>query len=598
MLHDKQPPTVGVSLRETAEHLAERDGYCASLLHLVQALSAAGAAPPRLYLVTQAAQPVLDDDGKRLCVEQAPLWGLARTVALELPELECRRVDLDPAAGEEQTERLLDELLHGDEEPEVALRRGERYAARLVRHEPGGAAARPPVGEGTYLVTGGTGALGLKVAQWLIDEGAKHLALVSRRGAASNEAREALDRWRRDGINVNVIRADVAETEEASRLVESLASRSATPRGTVPFSLRENWDSPLRENRDSPLRENWDSPLRENRDSPLRGIVHAAGVLDDGTLRSLTWPQFERVMAAKVRGAWNLHCLTRDLPLDLFVAFSSIASLLGSPGQGNYAAANAFLDALMHHRRALGLPGLSINWGPWAEAGMATGLDAAGRQALKRRGLTPLEPDAALGALSALTAGEAPQAAVVEVDWPRYVRETHGPVPPPRLQSLVQAEGGDGATAAAFRALLEQTAVEERRPCLDAFVRRLVGELLGTDGREETPLDRGFYELGMDSLSVMLLRNRLQQELGVSLPATLAFEHTTVRSLAEFLAREVLRCDVPSEAGAGQRNQPPPRQPAQPAADWAAALDDLSQGELAKRLAEKLATIKRDHDGT
>jgi len=566
----RQDDTVDVSLRETDLHLAERDVYCASLLHVVQALAARGAAPPRLCLVTQGAQPVIDDDGKRLGVDQAPLWGLARTIGLEMPQLECRCVDLDPAAGEDQAQRLLEELLHGDEEPEVALRRGERYAARLMRHESGDETARPSLGEGTYLLIGGTGALGLKVAQWLIDEGAKHLALVSRRGAASNEAREALDRWRREGIDVSVLRADVAEAEEAARVVESLAS----PRGTVPFSLREN------------------------RDSPLRGVVHAAGVLDDGTLESLTWRRFERVMAAKVRGAWNLHRLTRDLPLDFFVAFSSIASLLGSPGQGNYAAANAFLDALMHHRRALGLPGLAINWGPWADAGMAAGLDAAARQALERRGLTPLEPAAALGAMSALMAGDVPQAAVLEVDWPRYVRETHGAVPPPRFESLVQPGGGAGAGAHAFRSSLGQAPVEERASRLGAFVSELIGELLGTNGREQVPSDRGFYELGMDSLSVMLLRNRLQQELGVSLPATLAFEHTTVRSLTEFLAREVLPSDVPPETGAGEPNQPPPCQPAEPPADWAAALDDLSEGELAERLAEKLATIKRDHGAT
>jgi acyl carrier protein/NADP-dependent 3-hydroxy acid dehydrogenase YdfG len=398
---------------------------------------------------------------------------------------------------------------------------------------------------------------GLKVAQWLVDQGAKHLALVSRRGAVSDEARSALERWRRDGIHASVTQADVAQPEQATRLVESL--RAATP--------------------------------------PLRGVIHAAGTLDDGALTSLTWPRFERVMAAKVHGARNLHQLTRDLPLDFFVAFSSIASLLGSPGQGNYAAANAFLDALMHHRRAIGLPGLSINWGPWADEGMAAALKAADQQNIERRGLTPLEADAALATMASLMAGDAPQAAVVDVDWTRYVREVHGGAAPPRLESLVQPDPEADATAT-LRALLEQTPVEERAPRLAAFVRELVGELLGTNGREEVSLDRGFYQLGLDSLSVMLLRNRLQNELGVSLPATVAFEHTTVRSLADFLAREVLDGETPREAGAGGRYQYQPRQQAEPADDRTATLDDLSEDELAARLAEKLATIKQSHGGT
>jgi myxalamid-type polyketide synthase MxaB len=200
--------------------------------------------------------------------------------------------------------------------------------------------------EGSYLITGGIGALGLKIAQELVEQGARHLVLAGR-SPASAEAVAAIAPLRVAGASVQVVQADVGLAQDVTRLLDVC-----------------------------------------NKAAPLRGVVHAAGVLDDGVLARQTAERLARVMAPKVRGAWNLHVQTQESSLDFFVCFSSVASLLGSPGQSNYAAANAFLDALVHHRRSLGLPGLSINWGPWAEAGMAAGL----RSRLESRGEGMIDP--------------------------------------------------------------------------------------------------------------------------------------------------------------------------------------------------------------
>ncbi len=323
-------PAQGVELEKTGELSP------VSVLHLVQALITADwPAPPRLWLVTRGAQTVA---GAGQAVFPATLWGLGKVVALEHPELRTVLLDLDPGTDVPDAEILLRELRLQDPEEQVALRGGLRYVPRLTSSRPPSSGVSDSGGqgrvrfdpEGSYLMTGGLGGLGLAVAGWMVERGARRLVLVGRRGA-SGAAREKLGQMEAAGAEIEVARADVANRQQLASVLDRIR-RSA---------------------------------------SPLLGVVHAAGVLDDGILLEQDAARFAGVMAPKVRGSWNLHLLTRDDPLDFFVLFSSIASFLGSPGQGSYAAANAFLDALAHHRRAAGLPASSINWGPWAEVGLA-----------------------------------------------------------------------------------------------------------------------------------------------------------------------------------------------------------------------------------
>jgi NAD(P)-dependent dehydrogenase (short-subunit alcohol dehydrogenase family)/acyl carrier protein len=431
-----------------------------------------------------------------------------------------------------------------------------RYVPRLVRQETGTSAPSPSLQEGlqegTYLITGGTGALGLKIAGWLVDQNARHLVLVSRRGASSKEARRAIDAWQQDGADVVVMAADVSKPDEVAGVLDHI--RTKMPR--------------------------------------LRGVVHAAGVLDDGVIEQLTWDRFRTVLAGKAEGAWHLHRLTSRMPLEFFVTFSSVASLLGSPGQGNYAAANAFLDALAHHRRALNLPGLSINWGPWAQSGMAADLSPAGRQALGRRGLQNLETPAALAVFSALLRQNAAQAAVFDVDWRKYVDETNGGANPFFLESLEPARGHDARLDREFRRRLDRAPADQRQSMLVDLVCAVVVELLGRNPGEPLPLDQGFYEMGFDSLTVMLFRNRLQSSLGIALPATMAFKFATVQALTDHLAEQM---PAPESSPAGETGEDRASEQTGSTAELAAALDRLSDDELADRLADKLAWIKRGH---
>ena len=340
---DSTSPTTVSSLE------ADQRRNCGSVLHLVKAMAASrSSAAPRLWLVTRGAQAVKDADAP--VVSQAPLWGLARALALELAEIQCARVDLDPSAGSGDVDALLGEMRSTGED-EVAYRGADRFVARLQHLSPAPSRTVALRSDATYLITGGLGALGLHVARWMVDRGARSLVLSGRKGA-EGDAKPALDQLRAAGANVIVARADMARREDVQRLLSEIAASHA----------------------------------------PLRGIVHAAGVLDDGVLLQQEWERFARVMAPKIAGSWNLHTLTQDLPLDFFVLFSSASSVLGSPGQTNYAAANAFMDALAHLRRSQGLPALSINWGAWSVSGMAAALDERDQRRWAERGLVAMSP--------------------------------------------------------------------------------------------------------------------------------------------------------------------------------------------------------------
>ena len=230
--------------------------------------------------------------------------------------------------------------------------------------------------DAAYLITGGLGGLGLSVAQWLVAQGARHLVLVGRRGPTP-EVQPALDSLRETGARIEVSSADVSRPED-------LASVLGHVRGTMP---------------------------------PWKGVVHCAGVLSDGVVQRLDWPRFETVFAPKLQGAWNLHVQLLGTPLDFFVLFSSVASVFGSPAQGNYAAANAFLDSLAHYRAARGLPALAINWGPWAEVGMAAQPNRGGR--LAELGTESIPPNDGVRVLGDLLGERSPQVAVVPINWKR-----------------------------------------------------------------------------------------------------------------------------------------------------------------------------------
>jgi len=522
-------------------------------LHLVKGLAGREEAPP-VWIVTRGAQAV-KDTREGLALAQAPLWGLGRVIDLEQPELRCTRVDLDPEDLEGGVRMLYAELGSGGGTPEreVAFREGVRLYPVLRKDTGSRAASIPLRADATYLVTGGLGGLGLEVARWMVEQGARHLVLVGRR-APSAQASEAVRALEQAGAHVTVTSVDVANEAEVARLLQGLDANSP----------------------------------------PLRGIVHSAGVLDDGALPQQDLERFERVMTPKVAGAWNLHRLTAGRPLDFFVLFSSASAMLGSRGQANYAAANTFLDALAHERRARGLVAQSLDWGPWAETGMVGAPDGGLARALERQGIRPLATRQALALFGEALASGRPQLALMSVQWPVYLEVLGARGRSAFYEALAPSRPAAGPHAAVASSQprhpiaerLKAALPHERPQVLASSLQEEVARILRL---EPTQLDwrQGFAEMGMDSLMAIELRNVLQKGLGVSVPATVALDHPTIDFLVQHLLENVLKLEVQEPRGKAPETKPVPV--AEPEGPLAESLDTLSDAELARLVAEDLA---------
>ncbi len=484
---------------------------------------AASDRPAQLVFVTSGARHIRDGD--RVQPSAAPLWGLGRTLALEHPELRVRLIDIDDSNG------LADQLVHDGQEDELALRDARPWRARVRAAEP---AATDAAIEGAWIVTGGLAGLGLRCAQWLAQRGATRIVLNAR-SHPSNEALAAIHALEQNGIEVETVIGDVADEGVAEALVAAAG------------------------------------PDR------LMGVLHAAGVTDDVAFMKLDWDRTARVMRAKVAGAWRLHRATESLPLRHFVLFSSAAAFLGSPGQANHAAANAYLSGLAWHRKALGLPALTIDWGPWTDTGAATRGDTLERA--RAAGLAPIEPERGLALLGRLMGSDAVHVAAGKVDWPAFLAHLPNGVRPPLFESV----GGATATTAGAPGTEQESgtlvrrwaaAGPRRRIVLGEEITALARRVLGL--RPDQPLDREvpLSQIGLDSLMAVELRNALARGVDRPLPATLLFNHPTIEELTACLA------DVLGEPAEPQLA---------PAGGSPSDLEALSEDEIVKLLERKLA---------
>jgi acyl transferase domain-containing protein/acyl carrier protein len=522
------------------------------VLSLLQALVAEADQPyPRLWLLTQGAQSrgASDPLGAPF---QAVLWGLGRTLRLEHPELWGGLIDLPSAMGVSPVEKvmvraLVHHILAQDGEDEVVLRPGQRWVPRLqpvdLNLTRGTTTSTLPIqAEATYLITGGTGGLGLRLARWLVEQGARSLVLVSRRGAKA-EVDATLALLRQSGATVWVEAVDVGDRAALSGLLHRIQAQ-------LP---------------------------------PLRGLLHAAGTLADGFLVNQSREQFRRVMPAKLQGAWHLHQLTQTLSLDWFVLFSSITSLLGSPGQGNYAAANAGLDALAYYRQQQGLAALSLSWGPWQEVGMAATPQPAVSRA--QRGMVPLSVAEGLQWVGmVLRQGRSlpsPHLGIAQMDWARLRRYLPSASLPPVLAAMMTAahrresppdsplkppqespEAGQDLQRAVLWPRLLALAEADRVVELQHYFQTQVAAVTGRLG--SVPLDASLLDLGLDSLMTMDLLGLCKQDLDLVLYPREVLAHPTVGALSAYVARELVRV-----------HQPPALLPKEPLSS-ATAGDDLA----------------------
>jgi len=443
----------------------------------------------RLWIVTRGAQPVrgaISEAG----VSQATLWGLARGVEVEHPDIWGGIADLEVDGGAGEADMLAREILSGKEGGEqIAYRGADRWTSRLVK---GGApcAAKPFSihADGTYLITGGTGGVGQAVAQWLIDRGARHLVLVSRTGASS----DFMETLRSSAANVRVEQVDVTDRVGMQGLLLSIESTGC----------------------------------------PLRGVFHAAGIMRYQRLRETEAIAVKDVLQPKAMGAWILHELTQGMTLDCFVLFSSMASVLAGMEMSAYAAANAFLDSLAHYRRGVGLPALSVNWGPWSGRGMGL---AKGSERL-RSGVTLLDPASALECLSSLLNTDTSQAVVANLDWSvfRPLYESRGASA--FLEELPASAPRPASSGTLEMVRLRSAAPSQQHDLLERYVRNQVLTTLGIDPATGMDSGKRLFEGGLDSLRAIELRNRLQSDLGCTLPATLTLNYPTIEAITGFLA--------------------------------------------------------------
>ncbi|WP_188114305.1 SDR family NAD(P)-dependent oxidoreductase, partial [Streptomyces apricus] len=487
----------------------------ASTVVLVQALEAL-ACTARLWCLTSGAVPVGDEE---IRPAQAVVWGMGTVLGLDRPDTWGGLVDVPGTPDDAVADRLAEALLGHDGHPvedQLALRPSGVFARRMVRaprspRAPRAAGAdRPWQPHGTVLVTGGTGVLGARVARWLARNGADHLLLTSRRGPDAEGAGELAAELAESGARATITACDVSDRDALAALLDSVPAQY-----------------------------------------PLTAVFHVAGVMHrSASLSGTSLTEFAEIGRPKIAGAAHLDELLAEQPLEAFVLFSSGAAVWGSAGQGAYAGANAFLDALAHRRRARGAAATSVAWGAW-RGGM---VDEEAADRLRRIGAPALAAESALALLGeALTDGETHLVAG-DFDWPRFAETYTFARPRPLVRALPEAAAalavhdgsepagsgpGPGSGDPALVARLAALPEAEREPALVRLVNEQVAQVLNYDDPAEIGKDRAFKDLGMDSMTAIDLRNRIGATVGVLLPATLVFDHASPAALARHLRMEL-----------------------------------------------------------
>lgn len=506
--------------------LLEDEKYvCGGLLGLTQEiLKLQGPTPPRMWIVTQQTQVILENESVGSLVSGS-LWGMGRSLTMEHPEFSSVLIDLEIDTPDICVAHLLREMISDFREGQIVYRKMQRYVARLgaVKIKE----VSPPENEkrltkisihnnASYLITGGLGDIGLQLAQWLVSKGARHLVLTGR-NRASEKTQQIIDRFKSVGVQVTVSYFDIADACALTEVFDTIVK-------TMP---------------------------------PLKGIIHSAGTLSDGMMINQTWSDYEAVMQSKVLGTWNLHNeiqkTEQENPLDFFYLFSSAASMFGSPGQANYAAANGFMDTFAHFRRTKGLPATSINWGAWSDIGMAAGKDQQ-TNASKMVGISLISPKEAISALDELGSYRLnAQVSIMPVNWHRFSEGFDGKIPPFFEEFDRNTASGKMSSGSASnrntslekgftdmqKTFLSSASAEERLDFLKDFISEKIIHVMGLDDSVILSPVQPLLNIGLDSLVAVELKNIIGAAIGKTLPATLMFDYPTITELARFINGEL-----------------------------------------------------------
>ncbi|MBP5974474.1 LLM class flavin-dependent oxidoreductase [Brasilonema sp. CT11] len=510
----EQPPCRGVvhlwsldatPTEETTIASLEKDQILSvkNALNLIQALAQTEVTLLPLWFVTRNAQPV-GEESKALAITQAPLWGLGKVVSMEYLNFPTTLVDIEQQSSlEEAAGQLFNTIQNPDGEDQVVFRQAQRYVARLkrARRMLPTTKKRNILPDATYLITGGLGALGLAVAQWLVSQGVRHLVLTGRR-QPSAKAEATIADMEHAGVEVLVVQADVSQPHEMMQLMAKVQASGL----------------------------------------PLRGVVHAAGVPGYEAIKDIKLKTLESVLRPKVVGTWLLHQLTQEMELDFFVVFSSAACIWGSKGQAHYAAANAFLDVFAHYRHSLRIPTMSVNWGPWA-GGMIS-LEA--QNLLAQMGIAALQPDSAVAALGCLLEAQCVQTTVADVDWTIF-KELYEVQGQRRLLESIEVQSQKELEQHLVQSSdlvqrLKAAADIKRQNLLIAYIQSAVAKVLGLDS-SQIDVQQSLNNLGLDSLMAVELRNRVKTELGVDISIIKFIEGVSITALATEISEELTQTD-------------------------------------------------------
>lgn len=495
---------------------------------------------PRLFIVTVNSIQVNDVDS---CegIADSPLNGIGKVISLELPEFKRKNIDID---DETDFELLFDEFNFPDDEEQTAFRKNERYCARLRKKFPSRDKNILPDKAATYLITGGLSGLGILTAKFLIDKGARHIALIGRREKVS-EAEPYLEEFKLKGADVKIYKADVTNKQDLEKIIKEISGS----------------------------------------DNPLKGIIHSAGLLDDGTILNQNEEKFKKVISPKILGAWYLHELTKDMSLDFFIMYSSVASLLGSAGQSNHSAANSFLDALAGYRRRNGLEAASINWGVWSEIGSAAAADADKNE--KVAGIGTINPRQGIHCLEKAMMTDVAQIGIFPMDWKKYYQRHKQRFVEKLIRDDIEeiSQNENSGEKEEFILKLKSAPEEKHSELLINFFKKLISGIIKIE-EEELETDLPLNMMGLDSLMAIELKNKVNMQLGVDLNLVRYMEETSIASLAEELKTQIPKILSAANAGQTPQNGSSEISEEDKTRELLANLEDLSEEELDKLLNE------------
>lgn len=475
---------------------------CLSLLNVVQQVKLLTVTDdtvtlPSLGIVTQGAQVYeLGKDQENIAA--STLWGMAKTICLEYPELNTQIVDF--GGDSPYLEEVAHYLLFQKQESQLILRNKTQFIPRLhaveFKEQPSALAYNSSCNKNdVYLITGGLGALGLETAEWLISNGIKNIALCGR-SLPNEEALLRITQWTKSSVYVTTYQTDISDNTQVRELIDTIQQN-----GNV-----------------------------------LKGIYHEAGIISDALISQQYWEDYAVTFAPKIQGAINLHSTTLDVALDQFVCFSSISSVLGNAGQANYAAANAFIDQLMQLRRQQGLPGTAINWGPWGDVGLATRMDTQSHGYFEKLGITPITTAEGFEYLSQALSMNNTQLAVLPVQWFKFFQHWPGVKEHGFLQEIGQHFTKSIDLSQLNHPFIEKMKGYSNEQRIDEIVEYVHKKLSNVLSKTSVDVDLSLLQMGIDSLMAIEFKTQLTRELALELPVHILLEGPSIQSLAEYLS--------------------------------------------------------------